>query len=309
MENTVQPKPRRRAESEPNPVLVKELRGRMRGARAFIMLTLYLLLLGCFTLLIVYSYSGSSEQTGVDVEMTQLGQTIFLSVTLIEIFMVTFLTPAFTAGAISGERERQTYELLRTTLLPARKLVYGKLLSALTYMFLFIIVAVPLESLAFIWGGVVVEELVVALVFLLVTALAFATVGLFFSSLMRSTHSSTVLTYITVLLLAVGLPILLIILLLPFAFETDISWTAEVALVYLVLLALSISPISAAIVTESLIREEDTILYFWYSSSAHTHSTNRVPVPLPWIMYTLLWLAITAILLSVTISRVRAQEK
>jgi len=277
----------------------------MRGARAFIMLTLYLLLLGCSMLSIYSAYTNDNAGT----DTTGLGQTTFYGLTLIELLTVAFLAPAFTAGAISGERERQTYELLRTTLLSARKLVYGKLLSALTYMFLFIIVAVPLESLAFIWGGVMVEELVLALVLLLVTALAFASVGLFFSSLMRSTHSSTVLSDITVLLLAVGLPILSIILLLPFAFETDISWTAEVALVYLMFLALSISPISAAIVTGSLIREEDTILYFWYSLSAHTHSTNRVPVPFPWIMYTLLWLAITAILLSVTISRVRAQEK
>jgi|YNPNPStandDraft_1061719.scaffolds.fasta_scaffold00392_7 ABC-type transport system involved in multi-copper enzyme maturation permease subunit len=298
MENTIQPQPCRLSVGEPNPVLVKELRGRMRGARAFIMLTMYLLLLGCFMLSVYSAYA--DDLTGAD--MTELGRTTFLVITLIEILMATFIAPAFTAGAISGERERQTYELLRTTLLPARKLVYGKLLSALTYMFLLIMVAVPLESLAFIWGGVMVEEMVVALVLLLVTAISFAAIGLFFSSIVRSTHSSTVLSYIAVLLLAVVLPILLSILLAP-GIDNGMSWTA-----YLMFLALSISPITAAVITEGLI--EENILYFWWDSLFYNpHTTTHVPVPLPWIIYTLFWLAITAILLSVTISRVRAQEK
>jgi len=259
---------------------------------------MYLLLLGCFMLSVYSAYA--DDLTGAD--MTELGRTTFLVITLIEILMATFIAPAFTAGAISGERERQTYELLRTTLLPARKLVYGKLLSALTYMFLLIMVAVPLESLAFIWGGVMVEEMVVALVLLLVTAISFAAIGLFFSSIVRSTHSSTVLSYIAVLLLAVVLPILLSILLAP-GIDNGMSWTA-----YLMFLALSISPITAAVITEGLI--EENILYFWWDSLFYNpHTTTHVPVPLPWIIYTLFWLAITAILLSVTISRVRAQEK
>ncbi|MFL5806180.1 MAG: hypothetical protein ACJ8CR_31175 [Roseiflexaceae bacterium] len=44
---------------EINPVLVKELRGRMRGPRAFILLTAYLLILGAVTLLL-YAALGSN---------------------------------------------------------------------------------------------------------------------------------------------------------------------------------------------------------------------------------------------------------
>jgi ABC-2 type transport system permease protein len=179
-------KRRRWLRRESNPLLIKELRGRMRGARAFVVLTVYLLLLSCFTSIIYYAYAASARGPGGRSEMAYLGKTVFASVVLIEIFMVTFITPAFTAGAISGERERKTYDLLRTTLLPAHRLVSGKLASALTYMFLLILAAVPLESLAFVLGGVVVEELALALVVLLVSAFAFAAVGIFFSSLVRT---------------------------------------------------------------------------------------------------------------------------
>ena len=40
-----------------NPLLTKELRGRMRGARAFVVLTVYLLLISCVASIIYYSYS------------------------------------------------------------------------------------------------------------------------------------------------------------------------------------------------------------------------------------------------------------
>ena len=64
------PRPRRRdggrkwLRRESNPLLLKELRGRMRGARAFVVLTVYLLLLSCFTSIIYYAYAASSRGPG-----------------------------------------------------------------------------------------------------------------------------------------------------------------------------------------------------------------------------------------------------
>jgi len=296
---------------ESNPLLIKELRGRMRGARAFVVLTVYLLLLSCFTSVIYYAYAANARGPGGGSEMAYLGKVVFASVVLVEIFMVTFITPAFTAGAISGERERKTYELLRTTLLPAHKLVFGKLASALTYMFLLILAAVPLESLAFVLGGVVVEELALALVVLLVTACAFATIGMFFSSLVRTTLVSTVLTYATALLTTIGLPVLLFILAAllvdPIIYgygSSPLSWVLEASLMYLAIFLASLSPISTAILTELFLEEENAILYFWYDIDA----THRIPLPSAWIVYTLVYTGVTLVLLLVTVLRVRQQE-
>ncbi|MCP4543394.1 MAG: ABC transporter permease subunit [Chloroflexi bacterium] len=302
-------KRRRWFRRESNPLLVKELRGRMRGARAFVVLTVYLLLLSCFTSVIYYAYAASARGPGGGPDMAYLGKTMFASVVIIEIFMVTFITPAFTAGAISGERERQTYELLRTTLLTAPKLVFGKLSSALTYMFLLIMAAVPLESLAFVLGGVVVTELAVALVILLVTAFAFAVIGILFSSFLRTTLASTVLSYITALMLTIGLPVLMLIAVsllgsVTYGFD-KLSWAAEAALLYLVVFIASLSPISAAIASEIMLTEENAILFFWYDIDP----THRIPIPSFWIVYTLIYLALAAVLLLITILRVRRQEQ
>jgi ABC-2 type transport system permease protein len=297
---------------ESNPLLVKELRGRMRGARAFVVLTVYLLLLSCFTSIIYYAYVVGQRGPGGGPELAYLGKVVFASVVLIEVFMVTFITPAFTAGAICGEQERQTYEMLRTTLLPARKLVGGKLTSALTYMFLLILAAVPLESLAFVLGGVVVEELALALVVLLMAAFFFAAVGLFFSSIVRTTLVSTVLTYATALLLTIGLPLLLLIfaglIIDPIMYgygSSPPSWIWQVVLMYSVIFFASLNPVTAAIATKVILDENGAILYFWYDVDSY----HRVPIPSSWVVYTVVYLVLGVLLLLVAVLRVRRQAR
>jgi len=294
---------------EPNPVLVKELRGRMRGMRAFSVLTVYLLLLSCFTTIIYAIYSGMATAPGGGPAMAYLGKVLFSTIVLLEIFMVTFITPAFTAGAISGERERKTYEILRTTLLPARRLVLGKLGAALTYMVLLILTAVPMESVAFVLGGVVAEELALALLLLLVTAFSFAALGLFFSSLVRTTLVATALTYATALLVTVGLPVLL-------GMATAVggtifsgygpirpSPTTMVILGYTLYLSLGFSPITAAASTEVALMEEGTIWFLRVPIGARS-----IWVPSAWMVYTVVYLLVGAVLVMVAIRRVRRQE-
>jgi ABC-2 type transport system permease protein len=296
-----------------NPLLVKELRGRMRGARAFVVLTIYLLLLSCFTSIIYYAFTASVSGPGSASDMAYLGKVVFASVVIIEIFMVAFITPAFTAGAISGEKERQTYELLRSTLLPARKVVFGKFSSALTYMLLLILAAVPLESLAFVLGGVEVEELVLALAILLVAAFFFAALGLFFSSIMRSTLASTILSYVVALLGTVGLPILLFVL---FATVSSmlygVSWMWEAGMMYGLILFSSLSPIATAVLTEVFLLEEDAIFFFWYdiySGMGGGMTPHTIPIPSPWTIYILVYVVVALLLLLITVLRVRLQAR
>jgi ABC-2 type transport system permease protein len=297
-----------------NPLLVKELRGRMRGARAFVVLSIYLLMLSCFTSCIYYVYAASMSGPGSGSSMAYLGKVVFSSVIIIEIFMVTFLTPAFTAGAISGEKERQTYELLRTTLLPAHKVVLGKFYSALTYMVLLILAAVPLESLAFVLGGVELGELVLALVILLVAAVFFAAVGLLFSSLMRSTLAATILSYVVALLGTIGLPILLLLfgtmlVSAVFAVSSTPSWVGQVATIYATVLLSSLSPISTAVVTEVFLLENDALFYFWQDISYTSAPWHSILVPSPWMIYVLVYLFFALLMLLIAVLQVRRQAK
>jgi ABC-type transport system involved in multi-copper enzyme maturation permease subunit len=187
-----------------NPVIVKELRGRMRGWRALVILVIYLLVLSVITWLTYIAVGGLNATIGP--QASQIGKGIFGVLVIFQTIMVSLLTPAFTAGSITSEREQKTYDLLMTTLLPARSVIFGKLGSALAFVILLIISIAPLESLAFMFGGVSPEEIILSQVVMLMAALLFASVGIFWSTVLRTSVASNVLTYGTILFQMVGLP-------------------------------------------------------------------------------------------------------
>jgi ABC-2 type transport system permease protein len=189
-----------------NPIVVKELRSRMRGVRAFAVLTGMLLLLGTvsyglYRLVLITTPSYSTSPLG-----PQIGQTLFSGLVFLELMMVCFVTPAVTAGAISGEREKLTYEMLLATPMRPASILWGKLVSALSYVFLLIFAAIPMASLVFIFGGVTPRDMIKALVILVTVAVTLGVVGLFMSTWLGRTGRATVLSYLVVLALLLGPP-------------------------------------------------------------------------------------------------------
>jgi ABC-type transport system involved in multi-copper enzyme maturation permease subunit len=64
------------------------------------------------------------------------------------------IIPAFTAGAIAGERERGTYELLHATLLSPRAIVFSKALASTGFVFILLAAAAPVACALYLVGGV-----------------------------------------------------------------------------------------------------------------------------------------------------------
>jgi ABC-type transport system involved in multi-copper enzyme maturation permease subunit len=195
-------------------IMSKELRSRFRGRRAFIVLTLYLAVLA----LIAYGgyvealADATSRQTfgpdgsavGVANRSAIVGQAIFALLSVFQLMLVAFLAPAFTTGAISLEREKATLDLLMTTPLRPGAIVVGKLLSALAFVVLMILAGIPVSALVLMYGGASVEDIIRAQVVLLVAAIGFGVIGLFYSALIKRTQGATVIAYSTVLFLTVG---------------------------------------------------------------------------------------------------------
>ncbi len=190
----------------------KELRGRMRGRRAFAVLTLYLVLLAIFSWG-VYEFqkdaaASQSFFTGFGVApvalAAQIGQALFTGLLLVETVLVAVLAPAFTTGAISLEREKQTLDLLVTTPLSSLGLVIGKLGAALAYVFLLIFASLPMAAVVFLFGGVGPDDLLRGYLLLVCFAVGFGAIGLFISALVKRTQVATVLTYLTILALTAG---------------------------------------------------------------------------------------------------------
>ncbi len=187
----------------------KELRGRMRGPRAFIALTFYLALLAGFTVMIYLLAAQSAAQSaafggGNPYASASVGQAVFTVLLFVQVLLVVFLAPAATSGAISLEREKQTLDLLTATPISTLGIVLGKLASALAFVFVLILASIPLTAVVFVFGGVGPEDILRGYLVLVVTALGFGSLGILLSSLTRRTQSATVLTYLMVLVLTVG---------------------------------------------------------------------------------------------------------
>ncbi len=302
-----------------NPVTLKELRGRMRGPRAFIVLIAYLTLMGAFVALLYGLFVTSSTSyaynynAGPDRQV--LGKFVFATVVGTELLLVCFICPAFTVGAISGERERQTYDLLRTTLLRARALVFGKLVSALSYVALLLIAALPLQSLAFLLGGVAAEEVIIATVLLLTTAIIYSAAGIFFSALMRRTLGATILTYAFVLLDTLGLPLVLLLIsavgssALNNLFQGTPPLLAQAALLYGTGLLIVTNPLATAITAEIILSSNQTVFYFTQTLTDGVGNSFNAPLVSPWLPWALLSVLMSGVLVWLTILIVRRGER
>jgi ABC-type transport system involved in multi-copper enzyme maturation permease subunit len=186
---------------------VKELRGRMRGRRAFVILSLYLVLLAGFAWMVelimerTYATGFGGNAT---IATAAIGQGIFVSILMLETLLVAFLAPMATAGAISLEREKQTLEILAATPITSVAIVVGKLLSALIYVWLLIAASIPLTAVVFVFGGVAPDDLLHGYIVLIITALGLGAFGLLCSSLVKRTQAASAITIFGVLALSIG---------------------------------------------------------------------------------------------------------
>ncbi len=294
-----------------NPVMQKELRERMRGARAFAVITVYLTLMSAFTVLTFLI--NAPLNIGVGSAVTgDLGRTLFAGVVGLELVLIIFITPAFTAGAITGERERQTFDLLQITLLPRPSFVVGKLESALGYILLLVLAALPLQSIAFLFGGVTEVELVGSFLILTVTAVTMGTVGLYFSARNERTITASVRSYTLALAMLLGVPLLGGFFILVFGqaaagVSTGISdWSpvVEAGVIYLGLILTSLNPFSTALSAQSLGATGE--LGFIQGTLSSTGGT--IPLVSPWISFTVIYLTAAAVLIVLSIRRVRKLE-
>lgn len=290
-----------------NPVTIKELRSRMRGRRAFAVMTAYLIAMSLFVLL-VYAAFASAASGPFGPNARDVGKAIFVAIIGVQGFLVVFVGPSFTAGAISGEKERQTFELLRTTLLPANRFVMGKLISSLGYVYLMIFAAIPLQSLAFLLGGVSFAELLVSQLILFVAAISFALWGLFCSSGLKSTLGASVVTFAGALFITIGTPMLagfFTAIIAPFlALSSSLSWVGEAALAY-GLLFLASTNLPATMMASEIILLEEGSLFIWEI----TTSGQTIYLFSPWPLFILLYTLLALFLYWLTVKNVRRISK
>ncbi|ASJ54107.1 ABC transporter permease [Brevibacillus formosus] len=171
-----------------NPLLVKEMRERFRSRKTMLILAIYLFVMGGIPMGFLLMDPLKAEALGDS-------RDLFLISAGIHYAMVCFVAPALTAGAISGERERQTLHILLTTQLATRTIILSKLITSLAFSTLLLVASMPLYSIVMLYGSVSPEQMAQLVLFLAVNMFFLGSLGLFCSTWIKRTSISTVTTY------------------------------------------------------------------------------------------------------------------
>jgi len=193
-----------------NPIMLKELRASFRGTRFFVSHLVILCLFAGGLMLaflsMIPSRAGGYDDPG---DPSVVGRRVYLITQLLQLGVAFLVVPGLAATSISTERESLTHDLLLTTTMTARQIVWGKFTAAMTQAFTLFVSMVPLVSLCFLFGGVTVYQILANYAFLFGLSAVMIAYALSMSANARSTQRAVGSVYGLTLLGGIILSILL----------------------------------------------------------------------------------------------------
>lgn len=295
-----------------NPMLLHELRSVMRNYRAYVVLTVYMSIVSGIVVF-VYIVASAGGNSGIN-DSSRVGTALFYIIAGMQILLVSFVTPAYTATALSAERERDTYDLLRLTMLSSGQIVISKLVAAVGYTVLLVLASMPMLSLALLLGGVTGGQMLAALAVIAVSALLYATLGLWVSARTASSTTALIVTYAITLGLVIGISILTLIT-MPLITDALYGTSAIIrtnpilasVLQLMLIVFISASPISAMVATETNYAETGSLMEIYINPLPGT--TVPMLVPAPFLVLTAFYLLATTWLIIATIRHLNRMDR
>lgn len=121
-----------------------------------------------------------------------------------QLLILGVVVPIRTASAISGEKERQTFDIMMTTSMSPFSVIWGKVLTAIIQSMFFVVAGLPVMALAFVIGGLAWSNLFYFLGIAVLVSFFCASIGILCSSLCRKTITAVILSYSFYVLFFVG---------------------------------------------------------------------------------------------------------
>ena len=178
-----------------NPVLSREFLTSLRTVRALFLGVTFLVILAAMVMLLwptggVYSVAAQNSHR------------IFIILSMSFLALVVLCAPSFTAVSITTEKEQQTYDMLYDTLLRPDEIVLGKFVAGVGFVIILIVASLPMMGACLVLGGV--SELDVVKVYCVVFASAIfcGLLGLFCSTVFRSSYRSLIICYVFILIIS-----------------------------------------------------------------------------------------------------------
>ena len=183
-----------------NPMLEKEIRTRLRGARAFQLLFAYVLI----QVLIVGGMMMMRGITSSDVPLGQVGEMFWAITFWMQLGLVTLITPGLTSGLLAVEREQQTLDTILLTGMKPVDIVVGKLASIAMFIVWLLVGSLPVTAIVFMTGGVAPSEILLAYVLLMFAAMVYGSIGIACSAVAKTQGKATLLAYVGAIITFIG---------------------------------------------------------------------------------------------------------
>jgi ABC-type transport system involved in multi-copper enzyme maturation permease subunit len=180
-----------------NPVLRKDLLGLLRLRRVSAIQVFFVVVLAALLL-------ATWPQQGV-VSLASRGRDdLLLGLIVGQLVLLTLFVPGIAAVSLSGEREANTLEMLYASRLSAGQIIFGKIMSAISYPLLLLASGLPFVALLNYRGEVNFQKLAAAYLVLVLAAVFLAMVSLTVSAFSKQTASALAISYALVLVICGG---------------------------------------------------------------------------------------------------------
>ena len=176
-----------------NPVYIKEVRANNRSHRQISVFLIFNGLLAIVGLYVLGKIIRGMNQENV-VNYSMILQLYMILVTM-ECSMLFLVLPGLTAGSISGEREKRTFDSMVSTLLTPMSIVWGKLLAVMATVLILLISSLPVLSLVFIFGGIRYVDILISIGGMFILSFYIASAGICFSAWGNRSLVSAIVSY------------------------------------------------------------------------------------------------------------------
>lgn len=288
-----------------NPLTWRELSSRISNSYTPAALMIFAAIVGGITFLIYLGASlGSSEfRSGP----RAVGQPLYWIIMGTEIVIAAFVVPALAATAISKERETHTLDLLRLTPSSAWHIVWSKWLSTVAYVSLFMLVALPLLTIAYLLGGIEIAQVAIGLWIAWLGAICFVALALLISTTARSSVSANILSYGVVLSMLIGLPLFTLVITAISSSATPGS-ALERVIAYGSYLLICLSPLGAYAATEIHFANTSQLMQFSITLTSAGATPTVISVLPPVVIFTVAYAILTIVCLIAAMRRLARME-
>ena len=164
--------------------------------------------LGLLIFVVIFALIGGDVGGGDLDKLSATSTSIFVNMSYLQLALVALLAPIFTAGAITQEKDSQTYDILLSTPLTNGQIVLGTLLSRLFFVFALIVSGIPVFGITQIFGGVAIGDILLSATIAATTALVTGALAVAIATFKVGTRRTIFSFYMLIVVYLVGVLLL-----------------------------------------------------------------------------------------------------